>query len=264
MIKTFYIFTHSIFSFLGPAAPLVAAAANGGAIGRADGGETPGDITEYLLRHENSASFHPSGLLHTEGAGRTDNINTNVPAGAYVIPADVVSGLGEGNTLAGASVIDRMMGTAPYGIKKPDLKEGRSLPRAPMPHVDVPDPLQAVRESGFASGGAPAVFNPIDPSKMPSNGIIPSSLPTKGSTQGNLLNAMQGNSRGGQAHDGDGDKVPVVLAGGEYVIHPKDIEGKFGSLKHGHDILDKWVVLQRNKIANEMKRLPPPVGVKKS
>ncbi len=51
-------------------------------------------------------TMHVSGLLNSAGPGRTDTINTNVPAGAYVIPADVVSGLGEGNTLAGSAVID--------------------------------------------------------------------------------------------------------------------------------------------------------------
>lgn len=38
--------------------------------------------------------------------GRTDRLEISVPAGSYVIPADIVSGLGEGNTLAGTEVLD--------------------------------------------------------------------------------------------------------------------------------------------------------------
>ena len=32
----------------------------------------------------------------------------NVPNGAYVVPADIISGLGEGNTLNGMKIIERM------------------------------------------------------------------------------------------------------------------------------------------------------------
>lgn len=39
-------------------------------------------------------------------AGRTDHLNMHVPAGSYVIPADIVSKFGEGNTEAGYKVFD--------------------------------------------------------------------------------------------------------------------------------------------------------------
>ncbi len=51
------------------------------------------------------------GPLHSTVAGRTDHLAIDVPAGAYVIPADVVSGLGEGNTAAGQQVLQRMFPT---------------------------------------------------------------------------------------------------------------------------------------------------------
>ena len=41
------------------------------------------------------------GPIHSSVAGRTDHIPLDVPSGSYVIPADIVSGLGEGNTMAG-------------------------------------------------------------------------------------------------------------------------------------------------------------------
>ena len=41
-------------------------------------------------------AFH--GPLRAKVPGRTDRMNIHVYGGSYVIPADVVSGLGEGNT----------------------------------------------------------------------------------------------------------------------------------------------------------------------
>ena len=46
------------------------------------------------------------GPIHAPVAGRTDHLNMHVPAGSYVIPADIVSAFGEGNTEAGHKVFD--------------------------------------------------------------------------------------------------------------------------------------------------------------
>lgn len=46
------------------------------------------------------------GPIHAPVAGRTDHLNMHVPAGSYVIPADIVSSFGEGNTDAGFDVFD--------------------------------------------------------------------------------------------------------------------------------------------------------------
>ncbi len=50
------------------------------------------------------------GPLHAPIPGRTDRLNIHVPAGSYVFPAEFVSALGEGNTLAGFEVIRAMFG----------------------------------------------------------------------------------------------------------------------------------------------------------
>jgi hypothetical protein len=55
------------------------------------------------------------GLLHSVVPGRTDKLPVDLPNGAYVLPADVVSGIGEGNTTAGASILDGMFSGAPHG-----------------------------------------------------------------------------------------------------------------------------------------------------
>lgn len=43
------------------------------------------------------------------GAGRADTVRTAARRGSYVLPADVVSGAGEGNTDAGAAAISRRL-----------------------------------------------------------------------------------------------------------------------------------------------------------
>lgn len=64
-----------------------------------------------------SRSPHVGPLLSAV-AGRTDHLPIDVTAGSYVLPADVVSGLGQGNTISGMQVIHHMFGgqEMPYGV----------------------------------------------------------------------------------------------------------------------------------------------------
>lgn len=55
------------------------------------------------------------GPIHSAVAGRTDHLPMNVPSGAYVIPADIVSALGEGNTMAGFEILNDMFGVQAVG-----------------------------------------------------------------------------------------------------------------------------------------------------
>ena len=57
------------------------------------------------------------GPIHSVVAGRTDHLPAHVPSGSYVLPADIVSGLGEGNTMAGFKILRRVFGGVPYGQK---------------------------------------------------------------------------------------------------------------------------------------------------
>ena len=50
------------------------------------------------------------GPIHSNVAGRTDHLPINVPSGAYVIPADIISAMGEGNTMAGFQVANDIFG----------------------------------------------------------------------------------------------------------------------------------------------------------
>lgn len=56
-----------------------------------------------------------TGPIHSVVAGRTDHLPIGVPSGSYVIPADVVSHLGENNTSAGFANLKRMFAGIPRG-----------------------------------------------------------------------------------------------------------------------------------------------------
>jgi len=54
------------------------------------------------------------GPIHSPVAGRTDHLPMNVPSGSYVIPADIIGAMGEGNTMAGFKIAKRMFSSKPY------------------------------------------------------------------------------------------------------------------------------------------------------
>lgn len=164
------------------------------AMRRAAGGAVPASPPWHV---RNSArQMERSGGLNSTVPGRTDRLAMNARRGAYVLPADVVSGLGQGNTQAGISTLDNMFKKGPYGAqlsgRMPRSRHAR-LPRAPQP-------------PRFADGGS----------------------------------------------------VPIVAAGGEYVIEPDEIIAKFGDLNAGHQILDQFVRNVRKSTISEMQQLPGP------
>ena len=122
------------------------------------------------------------GFLDGDTAGRADRLRTEAPAGAYVIPADIVSALGEGNSAAGARAIR-------------DMIARRAVIRA-------------------AGGDVP-----------------------------------QGSS-------------PVLLSDGEFVVRPDEVT-RFGGGDHKKGVkwFDRWVVSQRQKHIQKLKKLPGPVKV---
>ena len=134
------------------------------------------------------------GPIHSPVAGRTDHLPVHVPSGAYVIPADIISAMGEGNTMAGFKVANTIFSKIP-GMQG-------------MPGADAQLGLPEKRAMGGATHGSP---------------------------------------------------VPVVVAGGEYVISPEDVEhmGE-GDLDAGHRVLDSFVVKMRKKTVDTLKNLPGP------
>ena len=66
-------------------------------------------------------------------------------------------------------------------------------------------------------------------------------------------------AHGGRAEDGDDDSVPIMAAGGEFVLHPdivRDIGD--GNLDHGHRILDEWIKRTKEVHAKTIAKLPGP------
>lgn len=70
-----------------------------------------GNVRTPEVAHE---GLH-TGPIHSPVAGRTDHLPAEVPNGSYVLPADIVSALGEGNTMNGFRVIKRMFSGVPGG-----------------------------------------------------------------------------------------------------------------------------------------------------
>lgn len=117
------------------------------------------------------------GPIHSAVAGRTDHLPMTLRAGSYVIPADIISAMGEGNTNAG-------------------FKVAKSIFSSTMPHK--------------ADGG-----------------------PVEG--------------------------VPIVAAGGEYVVAPSDVMALGdGDMDVGHKALDEFVKTMRKKTISVLKALPGP------
>ena len=71
-----------------------------------------------MRKTANSDKIHV-GPIHSAVAGRTDHLPMNVPSGAYVIPADIVSSFGEGNTMAGFEILNDMFGVQKLGNDPP-------------------------------------------------------------------------------------------------------------------------------------------------
>lgn len=118
--------------------------------------------------------------------GRTDKHPVDVPPGSYVVPADVISHLGENNTAAGFAKLNKMVKGGSFGGRR------------------------RMRSRGFATGGA------VEP-------------------------------------------VPIIVAGGEAILHPdavRDIGN--GKMEKGHDRLDGWVMETRKNHINTLKKLAPP------
>jgi hypothetical protein len=84
-----------------------------------------------------------SGFLHSPVPGRTDKLPISVKGGAYVLPADHVSALGQNNSLAGAEIVNKTFKLGPYGSTPTKLRGSK----VSVPHLDL-------RSSKFAAGGA--------------------------------------------------------------------------------------------------------------
>jgi len=155
-----------------------------------------------------------TGPIMSHVPGRTDHLPMHVPSGAYVLPADIVSAMGEGNTMAGFKVASGIFGQPFYGTGK--VGEGKPYHQGKQPYSQVAQPYKA---------GA----TPYD-------------------------QAAPHYAAGGAAHT-----VPIIAAGGEFVIHPNNVvkQGN-GDMDDGHKVLDAFVKQMRARLVKTLKGLPGP------
>jgi hypothetical protein len=118
--------------------------ARGGPVGYAPGGGMPFS--------RGQASPSPRGIIGSAVPGRSDRIPMSPKGGSYVIPADVVSALGQGNTASGAKGLSKMFGTGPYGMKTP------KIPTPKVPRLSAP----GLGRRKFADGGDVAGGDTVD------------------------------------------------------------------------------------------------------
>lgn len=102
-----------------------------------------------------------TGPLVSNVPGRTDLHFTHVPSGAYVIPADIVSAHGQGNTLAGIDKLHKM-----FNLHKHNASTKPALPHFPS------------RAKKFAKGGKDKHIGKPVPVKLAGGEIVlpPSSV----------------------------------------------------------------------------------------
>ena len=65
-------------------------------------------------------------------------------------------------------------------------------------------------------------------------------------------------SEGGGRGERYGEPVDVALSDSEYVVPPHEIVRRWGSLKNGHAVLDAFVLANRKKEIETLRKLPPP------
>lgn len=196
-------------------------------------GKAEGGSVDHARRiaSEKSTPCH-TGIIHMAVGGRTDHLPMNVLEGSYVLPADIVSGLGEGNTLAGGKILDQMFSgkTGPAGARVPDFKSSPKYPEAQRP---TPEDYSKYMKLGQQAGRS--IF---------------------GSQEKDL---SEPKAHGGTVISHNRKPVPIIAAGGEYVISPEDVERYGdGNLDIGHEKLDNFVKFVRANTVKTLRNLPGP------
>ena len=95
------------------------------------GGMSLSTDVPWWTKQQAEQDARPSGFLSGSTMGRSDAVHTQAPGGSYILPASLVSGLGEGNSDAGAKVWDEILRSAPHGIEQAPERRGRGPPQPP-------------------------------------------------------------------------------------------------------------------------------------
>lgn len=122
----------------------------GGTVKRDMGGMMPLSMADPWWTRAEARGSDSSGFLHGTTGGQADAVKTQAPAGSFVVPAEVVAGLGEGNNLAGARVMQAILDSGPHGTPLPRGERGRGPPRPPA--------VPAEDRGGLKDGGEIPIF----------------------------------------------------------------------------------------------------------
>jgi hypothetical protein len=97
----------------------------------------PTKVSKALRMRKAAGGGVFSGYIHGNTGGRTDNKEINVPSGTYIVPADILSGLGQGNSHAGADALHKLFRMGPYGSEESSItrKAGGGAVGEPVPIV---------------------------------------------------------------------------------------------------------------------------------
>jgi hypothetical protein len=206
------------------------------------------------------------GIIHMAVGGRTDHLPMNVYANSYVIPADVVSGLGEGNTLAGGKVLDHMFsGDSLQKIVKKTVKDpmkradgGETAPQKKQPWDTIVMPPTNLSFGGIDYEGGP--FGSKLPSiRGSSSNFGPSPYQYRWQPKKSINEQTTTAASGGMISDRQMKPVEIIAAGGEYVIPPEVVRSLgHGDAESGHKWLDNFVKSTRAHTIKTMQKLPGP------
>lgn len=129
------------------------------------------------------------------------------------------------------------------------------------------DPVKAaleIAQTGSVRGADPGRVDTHEISVPAESYVVPSDVVSflgQGNTAHGhrLLESVFPPMPAGHAAGGAVSKVPVIVASGEYIIHPAHV-AKIGGgdLKKGHNALREWVGLERAKHIATLKKLPKP------
>lgn len=169
------------------------------------------------------ADAKPYGFTAGSGLGRHDKNDISVGSGSYVLPADVVAGLGDGNSLAGADVWDRILASMPYGVTAPKMTGGRPPPSPPHSSY-LAQGMMPEGQQNFAEGGE-----------------VPE-VPIR-SADGEIIISRED-----------------VLRIGAHYAPEREQGNEAAMLRRGHRILDDFVKRIRGDTIRHLRSLKGPVG----
>jgi ADP-ribose pyrophosphatase YjhB (NUDIX family) len=265
-----------------------------------------------------------TGPIHSSVAGRTDHLPMHVPSGSYVLPADIISGMGEGNTIAGFKHARRMFGGTAYGggaqpynheggpygmatggaikhhaagilFMSPDdkillmrrtgkdhagewalpgggIEKGESVEDAARRELHEETghkfdghltPVTRRKKDGVDFTTLLAHAEPFQPKindEHDAYAWVPRADALKARLHPGVKDTLEQLAAPiGKAGGGASSGVPIVAAGGEYVLHPDEVrEVGGGDLDTGHQVLDGFVKRMREELIGTLKNLPGP------